>query len=145
MLPFASHLGAPPAPRPQPVTKSGPSTLPPQPPPGPSSSSEHESTAKEKDKKRKRDDEDEDEDDEDEAYKDRYDMSAQSLVQQARCNTMFAEKNADGQLPVGVGTSCTSRCNCRRPSFWKLRTCVSSSSRLSDALRFRHHRTAYLL
>jgi hypothetical protein len=92
MLPFASHLGAPHAPRPQPVTKSGPSTLPSQPPPGPSSSPEHESTAKEKGKKRKRDDEDKDEDDEDEAYKDRHDMSAQSLVQQARCTTNPAEK-----------------------------------------------------
>jgi hypothetical protein len=72
-------------------------------------------------------------------------MSAQSLVQQARCNTMPAEKNANGQLSVGVGTSCTSRYNGHRPSFWKLRTGVSSSSRLSDALCFRRHRTAYLL
>jgi hypothetical protein len=61
------------------AVESGSSMLP-QPPP---SSLEHDSPTKDKGKKRQREDDD-DHGDDDEAYQDRHDITAQSLVQQVR-------------------------------------------------------------
>jgi hypothetical protein len=104
-------------------------------------------------KKRKRDEDnednydnddnyDEDDNDEDDAYRDRYDMSAQSLVQHVTCSTMSVKIILMCLLSAGMGPSRTSRRDYHRPSLWQLRARVPPSSSHSDTIRLGPHRTA---
>ena len=93
MQPVASHVGTSSAtlritgPVTRSAVMSGSSRLPQTPSP-----LKGDSPMKDSGKKRKRDDED---DEDDEAYNDRYDITAQSLVQQVTSNTMSAINEAD--------------------------------------------------
>jgi len=82
------------------------------------------SPAERQDKKRQRDgDNDDDEDDgnennsndEDKAFQDRFDMTAQSLVQQVTDSPISIKMMLIYRHPPGVGTSRTSRRECHRP------------------------------